>query len=265
MIGSERHLHDSPELVSPELALVDPALAGRERSRLWLEDELGTESAVSASAPLARGPVIRRPPRTQRPPDAERMPRRRSWLVRGIAVSVLLFVSLGFAARALSPSDDPDSAQVPSDSAVPAVDNRVAAPEPRRQARPETATARPETTTARPETTTAPPNAPRSGPRKPSRSQSTAVTPTPQARTFAWAPVRNARGYSVEFFRGGRRIFVARTVKPRLTLPVRWTYRARRYRLTPGEYRWYVWPLARSRSGIERGKAIVQARLAISR
>jgi hypothetical protein len=76
------------------------------------------------------------------------------------------------------------------------------------------------------------------------------ATPTPAAAgtspTFAWAPEPGAVGYEVQFFRGQTRILVRRTVAPRLSLPRQWVYGGQRMRLTPGTYRWYVWPLRRS-------------------
>jgi hypothetical protein len=81
---------------------------------------------------------------------------------------------------------------------------------------------------------------------------------------LVWPRVRNATGYDVEIFRGGQKVLAVRTARPRLVLPVRWTYRGRSIRLVSGSYRWYVWPLTRSQDSLHRGQPIIQAKFAIS-
>jgi hypothetical protein len=58
---------------------------------------------------------------------------------------------------------------------------------------------------------------------------------------LVWTPVENAAYYNVQLWRG-RRILSAWPSRPSLRLRRSWTYGGRRYRLTPGRYRWYVWP-----------------------
>jgi len=58
---------------------------------------------------------------------------------------------------------------------------------------------------------------------------------------LGWKARRGATYYNVQVWRG-RRIFSAWPTGRSLKLPREWTYRGRRYRLTPGRYRWYVWP-----------------------
>jgi hypothetical protein len=79
-------------------------------------------------------------------------------------------------------------------------------------------------------------------------------------RRFAWAPVPGASGYRVEFFRGDVRVYSAETEGPQLDLPPKWTFRGRTQRLAPGTYRWYVWPI---RSGRLQSQATVQAALVV--
>ncbi|HEV3478929.1 MAG TPA: hypothetical protein VG144_05720 [Gaiellaceae bacterium] len=58
---------------------------------------------------------------------------------------------------------------------------------------------------------------------------------------LAWVAVGRATHYNVQVWRRGK-IF---SVWPRGTstvVPRTWTYRGRRYHLTPGRYRWFVWP-----------------------
>ena len=76
---------------------------------------------------------------------------------------------------------------------------------------------------------------------------------------FVWLPVRGASHYRVEFFRGRKKIFEARPSKARLELPERWTYRGRRFRVTPGRYRWSVRPGFGSPSAARYARAIVRS------
>jgi hypothetical protein len=79
-------------------------------------------------------------------------------------------------------------------------------------------------------------------------------------RRFAWAPTDHASGYRFELFRADKRVFAADTAQPELTLPASWTIHGARETLSPGEYRWYVWPVV---DGSRASEAIVQAKLAV--
>jgi hypothetical protein len=82
---------------------------------------------------------------------------------------------------------------------------------------------------------------------------STAATPTaplvsPPAGATVTAPPRlawirdpKATHYNVQVWRKGR-IFSSWPKGTSIHLKRSWTYEGRRYRLTPGKYRWYVWP-----------------------
>ena len=59
--------------------------------------------------------------------------------------------------------------------------------------------------------------------------------------TLTWTTVRRARYYNVQLFRGGRKVMSAWPTGARLRLHRTWRYRGRKH-LTPGTYRWYVWP-----------------------
>jgi len=72
---------------------------------------------------------------------------------------------------------------------------------------------------------------------------------------LAWAPVENATYYNVQVWRG-RRIFSAWPSRPSLRLKRSWIYEGRRYRLTPGRYRWYVWPGFRGRGAKSFGRLL---------
>ena len=72
---------------------------------------------------------------------------------------------------------------------------------------------------------------------------------------LAWAAVPKATYYNVQLSRKGRIL----SLWPRgtsLQLPRSWTYKGRRYRLTPGVYRWYVWPGYGKRAQSRFGKLL---------
>jgi hypothetical protein len=67
--------------------------------------------------------------------------------------------------------------------------------------------------------------------------------------------VPNATYYNVQLWRRGRIL----SMWPRGTsvrLPRAWVYQGRRYRLSPGRYRWYVWPGLGRRSEKRFGRLI---------
>ena len=57
-----------------------------------------------------------------------------------------------------------------------------------------------------------------------------------------WLPVRDARYYNVQLYRGAQKILSIWPRSPILRLSLEWAYNGRQFRLTPGTYRWYVWP-----------------------
>ena len=58
--------------------------------------------------------------------------------------------------------------------------------------------------------------------------------------TLQWTPVKGARYYNVQLFRG-RKVLSAWPVRPGFRLRRTWIYHGQRYSLRPGTYRWYVW------------------------
>ena len=56
-----------------------------------------------------------------------------------------------------------------------------------------------------------------------------------------WGRVRGATYYNVQLFRGSKRIFSAWPTMHQTGIPTSWTWSGHRFRLTPGQYRWYVW------------------------
>jgi len=121
-----------------------------------------------------------------------------------------------------------------------------------------TAAAKPKTQASvkpKPKTTTAKPKAATTPPKKTAAAPAAAET-----RRFAWAPVDGAVGYHVELFRGNDRVLARDTKEPVLELAPSWRYQGRTVTLTPGEYRWYVWPVTASGRGTQ---AVVQAKLSV--
>jgi hypothetical protein len=81
----------------------------------------------------------------------------------------------------------------------------------------------------------------------------------PRATQFGWPVVPKATSYRVRFFRLGDEVFQAKTVEPRIVLPVRWRFDGTVQRLTSGTYHWMVQPGFGPVSAPRYGKAIVDA------
>ena len=236
------------DIVSPELALVDPVLA--EHARAWLPqpdntlerverivraqriaasrarrmEELGLGDSSSAAA------AAKRATRTSRT-TADR----RSAVIAGGVTAVVVVAALLVGVRidlGGNPADADSTAIAEPSAAVPEPEASV--------------------TVSTPETPT--PDAKSQGPQRPPKA------PTP--RRFVWAPAARASGYDVAFFRGSSVVFSARTTRPEVSLPASWMRGGRRQTFEPGAYRWYVWPVV---SGRRASEAIVQAKLVVPR
>lgn len=59
---------------------------------------------------------------------------------------------------------------------------------------------------------------------------------------LSWKRVAKARYYNVQLFRGKHKILSAWPLRTRLQLRSAWRFGGRWQRLSPGTYRWYVWP-----------------------
>jgi hypothetical protein len=95
--------------------------------------------------------------------------------------------------------------------------------------------------------------------------------PNPQAapsshgvRRLLWKRVRGASYYNVQLYRDGRKILSAWPRGTALQLQRRWTFRGRKYALSPGTYHWYVWPGFGARSAHRYGKLIAHRHFTVS-
>jgi hypothetical protein len=70
---------------------------------------------------------------------------------------------------------------------------------------------------------------------------------------LVWARNSEASYYNVQVFRGAIKILSAWPGKPALTLKRTWKFQGHKYKLTPGVYRWYVWPGFGARSAVDYG------------
>jgi hypothetical protein len=62
-----------------------------------------------------------------------------------------------------------------------------------------------------------------------------------QKPILRWAAVRGATYYNVQLFRGSKRILALWPSGHQVGLPTTWKWAGKRYRLSQGRYRWYVW------------------------
>jgi hypothetical protein len=221
------------EVVSPELALIDPALAARARGSLRTHDTL----ASIASRARLRYPT----PSVDRHEDVAR-PARPRFANRRLRVATAASVAcLATTAFLVGVRIEFDGSPAGAES-VPAASPQSSAQ-----------TASPSSANPTSPATTKPP-----GRSKPSQASPTGRTAAPQR--FAWAPVPRASGYHVELFRAGEQILEADTVDPQIVIRPTWKLGLTTQRLRPGEYRWYVWPRVDGRLS---STAIVQARLVV--
>jgi hypothetical protein len=114
--------------------------------------------------------------------------------------------------------------------------------------------------------------------RTPSRGGAITVTPRPSALlapadgarlarppALSWRPVRGATYYNVQLFSGNRKILTLWPVRSRVQLPARWRAGGRQQQLSPGAYRWYVWPGYGPRSQNRYGDLLGQSAFTVVR
>jgi len=94
---------------------------------------------------------------------------------------------------------------------------------------------------------------------------SEAAAGRPTTRTFAWAPTSRAVAYHVEIRRGDNIVYSTRTRATRVSVRLR-SAQHKGAPLSPGTYRWYVWPLLRRNGHANRrGAAIVATTIVVGR
>lgn len=230
------------EPLSPELALVDPALAARARAALGEPGE----------AHRSRLQLTRNGPEhveeLQKPSPAEDRVRSRRRFATVVALLIApVLVGAGVAAAMWVEEDGAVSASAP-------------------QAPPVSGSSTPRGSVSKPRPRTNPPaqKAPRSQAARPARKRPSPRRTTSRPRTFAWPQVQGAKHYRVELFQRGVKIFDAKIAAPRLILPARWTHAGRRFRLEQGRYWWRVRPVFRQGSALRYGSPVVAAWLLVS-
>jgi hypothetical protein len=80
-----------------------------------------------------------------------------------------------------------------------------------------------------------------------------------------WRPVARASYYNVQLWRNGRKVLSAWPARTQFRVPAGWRFGGASYRLTPGRYRWYVWPGFGARSAARYGRLLGQATFVIVR
>jgi len=254
------------EPLSPELALVDPELAQRARARLAAVDADGSGATPPRERPdpaqddrrpansahwmhssvrerlLAAGADRERLLPTQHEDDRERPAisgqesrdgsRSRPWKLviaamtsAALAAAAATFMLLG------QRSNDADAPGTDTSEPTQATKAGVAPND----------TVRGQASSRKRPGPARRPNAPSTTPATKKR-RNPSTPSTFATRTFVWPPASAAIFYRVEFFTHGRKVFEASPTKPRLSLPLRWTYRGRRFRLARGTYQWRVRP-----------------------
>ena len=74
--------------------------------------------------------------------------------------------------------------------------------------------------------------------------------------TLVWLADAGANYYNVQLYRGSVKTLSAWPRKARLALRKTWKFGGRKYTLTPGPYRWYVWPGFGARAAVNYGEML---------
>jgi hypothetical protein len=77
-----------------------------------------------------------------------------------------------------------------------------------------------------------------------------------KAPKLRWAANSEAGYYNVQLFRGNKKILSIWPVKTAVTLKSKWKYQGHGYKLSPGVYRWYVWPGFGARKAVDYGEML---------
>jgi hypothetical protein len=93
----------------------------------------------------------------------------------------------------------------------------------------------------------------------PARASATAAGPP----VLRWRARSGAKYYNIQLFRGTRKILTAWPTATHYVLPTRWRFGGRTQRLSPGRYRWYVWPGYGPRTRHRYGRLLAHGRVAV--
>ncbi|HVD25281.1 MAG TPA: hypothetical protein VNB86_04740 [Gaiellaceae bacterium] len=226
---------EQQELVSPELALVDSALAVRARADLpWRPWE-----AHAATEIVPLGP----PPRNR----------------RALSPALGIGGALGLAVLTLSvlPTRDPPTlAAFRQPKPPPRVTRKAPAPQPppaqvKPAAKKRVVTPPPFTKTLRAAPVKKAAPRPKAAPAPKRRPAPPPPPAPPPKRTYSWKPFSGAIYYQVSFVRNGARIYQTQTRTPRVHLPAH-------VRLGAGRYSWTVRPAIVADLGIRLADPIVR-------
>ena len=234
--------------VSPELVLVAPpdeARRAREQLPESPAEEWDRPRAKAPGRPTHRIPQLPQPPRS----------RRRRWFRRTAAVgALLLLVASGVTVGLAGSRDDnaenaarrlgaaptrPQSITSPATtSTTPAHTNQEKAPQRRSRSSTQPKAHAPAPTSSKKKVTKKRSKQKASKKRSKQPTQSRRAAPPAAvgfvpARTWSWEPEARARRYAFTLLLNGKRVYAARTAKPRFVLP-------KRFRFAAGLYRWRV-------------------------
>jgi hypothetical protein len=254
------------EPLSPELALVDPALAEAARAALpaepwkaFLPAPPPAPMAVAAPAAPAAAPVAEAPLRWPDEAAAEPVARprqrsRRLLVTVAFATAAVAGVVVGgdfIGPRAADrPSFAPDGDAAGTTGTMTAERPQTPSVSPPVTPAAPPATTGEQQTTSTPSTTAKPkPPAPTRKPKAKPKKTKPAFVP---ARVFAWGPVKGATTYRVRFYRGTRLVLQRTTKTARIELP-------RSFEFAKGSYRWVVEP----KVGAKYGNAVVDSKFTI--
>jgi hypothetical protein len=280
--------------ISPELVLVDPDLAGEARARLGDPRESNgrvSPSHISHAVPRRRiagaGAVARPVPSTVRLPIVSRPKApvagvRSEALPHHVVRPKLLLVAVGLVGFILgvvlppigsegdrapsrkplaSGDKQPVSTIPPSTTPAGATVHRDVAqmharPRTAKQLEPPAAFPVKKKERLRQSKISEPASSPPIARRRTTREPTRARVPT---RLFVWLPSRRASYYHVRFLKDTRTVFEAWPTDPRVSVPLRGTFRGRSFAFTNGRYRWIVEPAFGPRSEARYGEPIVRS------
>jgi len=82
---------------------------------------------------------------------------------------------------------------------------------------------------------------------------------------LTWKRVAGANYYNVQLWRDGVKLLSAWPLGTSFQLKRRWAYQSHRVRLTPGTYRWFVWPGIGARADVRYGTILGRQTFTVTR